>query len=392
MALLKKFLLLLALVPGATAWAANDGFLSTFDFSGFAQGRALGFFYNTNTPGGSLNDKDVLAGGETCSQALMQRLEFKLNARFPWEGWGIFTSAGADGYKTSFKDFYLAYAPEGGWGFKAGYFRVPFGLDPQTSSGDMDTVERPLIYGFGNFGWVNPLGFNAVGERDCGARFDWAPGPGFAGFSPLAQGAVVLGNGYDVVSRSPTQGMLRLGFDNRQEFEDLKNRVTFGLSLSYGANRFKRRTETYMPIGSEGNLASRPDQAVSAVDLGDKGIVIVKGVDLNLQMNNAFLKGEAISRQVESYASQGYYVTGVVEFAEFGVPVDLVARWEEAIQGYADGTHLPNVWYQALTGGITWHAAPAWKVQANYIALVLDNRQHAFPGSDLGILQVQYNF
>ena len=131
---------------------------------------------------------------------------------------------------------------------------------------------------------------------------------------------------------------------------------------------------------------------MQAVDLGNKGTLFVEGADLNLRMNAAMLKCEAISRQVENYTSQGYYVTGILEFAEFGLPVDLVARWEEAITSLADGTHLPNVWYQALTGGITWHAARNWKVQANYISLVLDNQQHAFAGSDLGILQVQWDF
>jgi hypothetical protein len=393
MALLKHWLWVLALAGAVSpAAGAQDGVLSAFDFSGFVQGRALGFFYDTQTPGGALSTAGDQAGGETATQALVQRLEFKLNAALPWRGWGVYTSAGADGSKTSFKDLYLGYASKNDWGFKAGRFRVPFGLDPQTSSGNMDTVERPLIYGFGNFGWVRPLGFNVVGERDYGLRFDFAPPPGFAGFSPLAQGAVVLGNGYDVLSRSPTQVMLRAGLDNRLEFEELKNQVTLGFSLSYGANHFQRRTEAYLPVGSTGNLASRPDLAVTAEDLGDKGVVVVEGVDLSLRMNNAVLKGEAVSRHVAGRAAQGYYVTGVVEFGELGVPLDLVVRWEEAIQSYADGTHLPQVWYQALTGGLTWHLARGWKVQANYLALVLDNAQHAFPGSDLGVLQVQWDF
>jgi hypothetical protein len=392
MVLLKRALLCWGFLLGAAAGAAADDFLSVWDFSGFVQGRGVGFFYNTAVPSGGLNDLGAGAGGEAGSQALFQRLEFSLNTRLPWAGWGIYTTAGADGYKTSFKDLYVKYAPEGDWGLKAGRFRVPFGLDPQSSSASMDTVERPLIYGFGNFGWVNPLGFNFVGERDYGVRFDWEPPPGFAGFSPLAQGGVVLGNGYDVASGAPTQFMLRVGFDNLLEFEDLKNQVTLGFSFSYGANHFVRRSETYLPIGSTGDLASRPDLSLQAVDLGNKGVVLVEGVDLTLRMNQVALKSEAVSRRVESYSSQGYYVTGVWELAEFGLPLDLVARWEEAIQGYADGTHLPNIWYQAVTSGFTWHLARAWKVQANYIVLVLDNQQHVFPGSDLGILQVQWNF
>ncbi|NTV52450.1 MAG: hypothetical protein HGA76_05495 [Candidatus Firestonebacteria bacterium] len=392
MALLKTFGPALALALCVSAWGSEAGFLSAWDFSGYMQGRALGFFYNAQTPGGELNDQGARAGGEAGNQALIQNLEFKLKSRLPWQGWRLVTSAGADGYKTSFKDIYAAWERPDGWSVKAGRFRVPFGLDPQTSTGDMDLTERPLIYGFGNYGWVNPLGFNFVGDRDYGVRCDWTPAPGFAGFSPLVQGAVVLGNGYDIQSRSPTQVMLRLGCDNRLEFEDLKNRVTFGVSFSYGANHFKRRAETYMPVGVPGDLASRPDLALSTQDLGDKGVVWVEGADITLRMNNAVVKGEAVSRRMDARRAQGYYATGILEFAEFGLPLDLTARWEEAITDYADGTHVPNRWYQALTGGVTWHVARNWKMVAVYTALVLDNQQHVFPGSDLGMLQVQWDF
>jgi hypothetical protein len=132
--------------------------------------------------------------------------------------------------------------------------------------------------------------------------------------------------------------------------------------------------------------------SLPAEDLGGQGEVRVEGWDLLLRMNNLVLKAETVSRTLEQFASQGYYVTGVLEGADFGVPFDLALRWEEALQGFADGVHEPNVWYQATTAGLTWHVNAAWQVQVNYISLLLDKQQHAFPNSDLWIMQVQWNF
>jgi hypothetical protein len=395
MALLKHGLLAVLLAAACAVHAqASDEFLSQFDFSGFIQGRATTLLFNKDMPQGALNDlpSPDRAGGEASTQALIKRLEFNLNADLPWAGWSIKTTTGVGGSQTVFKDIYLAYQPVAECTIKLGQFRVPFGVDPQISSGDMELVERPLIYSFGNFGWVAPLGMEFVGERDYGLRADWVSKPGFANFAPIVQAGVLGGNGHNVQAKSLSQVMARMAVVNQVDFVDLKNNFTLGFSGSYGANRFIQRTETYSPIGSTGDMDTRPDLAVRADNPGGRGTVAVWGVDASTRMDNLVVKGEAVSRQIGDYAAQGYYATAIIEFGDFGVPLDLTLRWDEAIQGYADGSHLPNVWYQAYTAGLTWHPDKHWRVQANYIVLLLDNQQHVFPGSDLFILQVQWNF
>jgi hypothetical protein len=256
----------------------------------------------------------------------------------------------------------------------------------------MDTVERPMIYSYGNFGWVAPLGFDFVGDRDYGVRLDWTPPPGFANFAPILETAWVCGNGHDVALRPGSQIMARLAVANRIRFEEMRNDVIAGVSYSYGANRFSRRTEAYLPIGLPGDLDQAPEQAVQAEDLGSRGEVQVLGVDVLMRMNNLVLKGEALTRRVKGFDAQGYYATAILEFGTFGIPVDLVARWEESITGYADGIHLPNQWYQGITAGCTWRPGKNWRIQANYLMLSIDNVPHGFPGADVGVLQVQWEF
>jgi len=392
MALLRHGLLAAGCLFGCLSAVAAATPSLDFEFSGYVQGRAT--VRSGDAAPGPLNTQPEpdRAGGEACTQALLKRLNFSLGGRLPWDGWSVQTVTAVVGSQTQFQDLYLAWRPTAYLNFKAGRFRVPFGIDPQTLSAGMDTVERPLAYGFGNFGWVAPLGMEFTGERDYGLRADYAGPDGFAGFKPFVAAALVFGNGQGIASKTPTQIMTRAGVSSRIDLAELRHELTVGLSASCGWNRFIRPPERYLPIGVAGDLESNPGAAVTAEDLGTHGVVSVLGADWILRMNEVVLKGETLLRRVGSYASQGYYVTGLWELAAYGLPVDLVLRWEEAAQGYADGAHLPNRKYQAATAGFNWRLTPGWRLQADYIALLLDYRQSAFAGSDLFIAQLQFEF
>lgn len=385
----------LILLSGTIASAAPKPLrpLSDFLFTGYLQGRFTGLLSSNETNAGPLNDlpDPDLAGGEASTQALIKRLEFSLGTALPWPGWSVLASAGVTGSQTQVLDAYLAYQPASVFTVKAGRFRVPFGIDPQTSSAESDFVERPLIYGFGNFGWIAPLGMDFVGQRDYGLRADYLGPVGFAGFASSAAAAWVLGNGRDVESKSPTQIMARLGTASRTALADMRHDLAIGLSISYGRNEFIRHSECYLPIGAFGNLAANPD-AVTADDLGADGTVTVLGADAVLRMNQLVLKAETLARQTGPYASRGYYITALYELAVAGRPLTFAFRWDEAVQGYADGVHRAGQVYRAAATGINWDPAPSWRLQADYFALLLDEDGHAFPGSDLLIAQVQFSF
>lgn len=373
-------------------WAETPCLFSEWDFSGCVQGRVLGIADGPGKPQGPLNDlpNPDYAGGQAETQALIQRLEFALSSKLPWSGWSVLGSAGLTGSQSVIQDAYLSFQPNRILQLRLGRFRVPFGLEPQTPSAGLDLPERALVYHFGNFGWVGPAGMEFVSERDIGLRADGAWPPGFAGFAPQFAAGLVLGNGRDVLPHLPPQFLGRIGVSSRAEVAGLRHELSFGFSGSCGENRFARHSERYLPLGAAGDLQTNPAEAVTADDLGDQGLVSVLGMDAVLRMNDLRLQAEGLTRKVRQYTSQGYYVTAAWE--QEGLPLAVLLRWEEAVQGYADGVHVPNRIYQAATAGINIFPAADWKIQAAYMALLQDFRQHVFPGSDLIILQAQWVF
>ncbi len=395
MALLRAAALSLLLL---SAWAgrgsAEPAFLSEWDFDGFVQGRLTSLPGGLAKPAGPLStaSQPARAGGDADTPLSLKRLEYGFRNHLPWTGWSLKVSAGITGSGPDVKDAYLAYEPSAISSWRLGRMRVPFGLEPQVSSGRMDTVERPLVYGFGNFGWASSLGMDFVGERDYGLRADWKWPAGFAGFAPGLSAGVFLGNGHDVLPDVPAQIMARLGTVNRMALAALRNEISLGVSASYGRNRLDAKAYDYLPIGSRGDLESDPEASVPADDLGGHAWVAVAGGDAEIRMNDLVLKGEILARRVARRLSRGYYATCTLNLEAMGLPLTLVARWEEAEQGYADGAHRPGQVYQAATAGCTWRPFPAWRLQADYLALLLSGRAHAFPGSDLFILQAQWDF
>lgn len=378
-----------------TARADNHQPLVDYDFSGYIQGRLVGRFFQVEAPDGPLNSMSEprLAGGGKQNMVSLERLEFRLSTHLPWLRWSAAASAEVLGDKAVIKDAYIQYQQNAVTRWTAGRFRVPFGQELQRSSSSLDLVERSLLYGFGNYGWVEPLGLEAVGERDWGAKLDFTWPTAWANFSPFLTTALVLGNGRLVEPNLPTLGMARAGFSNRLDFDELRNEFLLGVSLAYGQVKCEDRRELYVPIGSSGSLATAPQDAVRTVNLGERVTVATAGADARLRINELVLTGEWLRRRLQGYAAEGYMVTALLELSAWDWDGwEAVARWEEMRAGMADGAHDPFRPYQAATVGCNWRAWPDVRVQFNYITLYVNGSAHQFPGSDLLLVQVQYQF
>ncbi|MEW6516842.1 MAG: hypothetical protein AB1439_08065 [candidate division FCPU426 bacterium] len=382
---------------GSAPWARaeNNQPLFDFAFSGYVQARLLGRFFQIQAPDGPLNTypEPALAGGGKQNTISLERLEFKLSTPLPWLRWSTTASASVLGTKAVIKDAYVQYQQNAVTRWTAGRFRVPFGQELQRSSAELDTVERPLLYGFGNYGWVGPLGLDAVGERDWGAKLDFVWPTAWSNFSPFLTTALVLGNGRLVETSAPTLGMVRAGLNNRLDIDELRHELVAGLSLAYGQVRCEERREQYLPVGLAGNLLTNPQDAVATEALGQRATVATVGADLRLRVNELVLTGEWLRRRLQAFVSEGYVATAVLELSAWDWDGwEAVARWEEIRTGFADGSHDPHRPYQAATLGCNWKAWPDVRVQFNYVTIYMEGIPHRFPGSDLLLVQVQYQF
>jgi hypothetical protein len=384
----------LGLLPAA-AWAERNQPLVDYKFDGFVQGRLLGRFFEVQAPEGPLNTlpEPSLAGGGKENMIYLHLLEFSLSTPLPWLRWSVAATASLESEKAVLAEAYIQYQQNAVTRWTVGRFRVPFGQEPQRLSSSLDTVERSLLYGFGNFGWVEPLGLEAVDERDWGAKLDFTWPTAWANFSPFLTTALVFGNGRLVVPDLPTLGMVRAGFNNRLDVDEVRSEFLIGVSLAYGQVKCEERGEWYIPIGSQGDLLTAPQDAVQTVNLGERVTDAVVGADTRLRFNDLVLSGEWLRRRLQAYVSEGYMVTALLELSTWDWDGwEAVARWEDIRAGLADGGHDPFKTYQAATLGCNWRAWPGVRVQFNYVTLYLDGIPHHFPGSDLLLVQAQYQF
>ncbi|MCK5242534.1 hypothetical protein KAR34_08790 [bacterium] len=396
LAFLIRFLLSSVLTLSLAVLApADDRALVDFDFSGYLQGRIICHMYTPEHVSGLLSTslEPNQAGGEKETAATIKRMKFKLTTPLFNSAWTLIASGGVKAKNAYLEDTYIRYSPQNNITWQAGICRVPFGLEPQTSSGKLDTLERALMYEYGNFGWIGRLGMGIMAERSVGLRMDVCWPQIFASITPGISAAIMSGNGKNTKSDLPAQGFMRLTASSTLQEEELQHTMAIGVSGTYGQNHFSTSRWDYLPIGSQGNLFTDPDSMLSMDEWNEYEMVITLGADGLLRINELTITAEYASREFSGYRSTGYYVTGILELKKhLLVDLYLVGRWEEAKQGYADGAHLPDQPYQAATLGITWQLTKTWKVQINYLAIYLELIPHAFPGSDILLGQVQVDF
>ncbi|MBN1594528.1 hypothetical protein JW933_01240 [candidate division FCPU426 bacterium] len=396
MALLSRLLLLLIFYfLGSPPVCAQERPLLDYTFSGFVQGRATALPAAKEPAPGILRSGSGSnqAAGTKKNQVAIHQLDFSLATTLPGGPFQLKSSATVTAGKVMIKDAYLAYIPFPGMTWRAGQFRIPFGHELQISSRDLDTPERSLLYGFGNFGWVEDMGFALLQERSYGLCLDMEWEPVFASMAPFLSLACVAGNSKNTQPDLPAQAVARIGVGSSLHLEELMHDLALGVSCAYGRQKYSPRQWEYMPIGSTGNLASNPGARMVTEAWEQYETAAVFGADAMLRLNEVTVKTEWASRSLSRGRASGYYITGIFDLSAYVLEgMAAVLRWEEASGTYSDGAHRPGQFYQAATAGLKWNLSGFWTLRLDYIALYLDRIPHAFNGSDIVSAQVQFTF
>lgn len=395
MAVLIRILIILVWSAWPLFVQASSRPLLDYEFSGYVQGRLTAFLINTQKVPGPLNDllDPDLAGGEYETMGTIKRLEFSLSTKLNYAGWKTNVTGTVFGTKAKIKTAMLQWKPNNRLTLLAGLIPIPFGLEQSISSSSLATIERSLIYSFGNFGWVDSLGLHLIDQYAHGARLNLRSSNHLWGFLPYLNAAVVTGSGRQVSPRYPTQVVVKAGLNSLQYDQPFRYHIKWSFSGSYGWNQFEQRFEKYIPVGISGDLLTAPEKAVQIDYLGRDGFVALLGSGLNLRLADLLVTHEWIWKKIHRQSNYGYYLQAQLElFNYIETDLELVVKWEEIIAQLADGVHRPGTRYQALTMGMTWTIISNWMMQLNYIRLYQNSRPHSFTGSDLLISQLQWRF
>lgn len=368
--------------------------LIDYDFNGYVQGRLTAFLLHTDKLQGPLNTLPVpaAAGGEYETGGYLNRLEVSLATPLSGQDWRIMATAAITGGKGEIKSAYLSWTPAPWLNAQAGLITVPFGLENQLSSRLLPTVERSLLYGFGNFGWVSGLGFNFMDQYAYGLAFKSNFSGPWPGWKVEAQAGLVTGNGALMLpGLFPSQLTGRVSIGQQEASDPDQDQWSIGLSASRGWVSWAQHNESYLPIGiQQGGQALRTN-FIPVTGLDQQGPVAVLGPELLVRFHSLSLSGEWLAKSPDGHWLQGYY--GLVQWDLLpNQVVSLAGKWEDSVAFFSDGVHNPGTRYQALTVGVNWKPITAWRLQADYIVLYQDFKPHQFTGSDLFITQLQFEF
>ncbi len=392
MALLRWFLALLLLSLTGLSLAAERPLLD-YTFSGYGQGRLTAFLINTEKLHGPLNTlpDPSQAGGESETAVYLNRLEISLGTPLAGHTWHVRAKAVITGSKGVIESAYVSWTPTPLITSQAGLITVPFGLENQLSSRLLPTVERALIYGFGNFGWVSDLGFKFMDQYAYGIRLNaHYPGP-WPGWQAHAQLGLVTSNGALARPDWPSQLTGRAGVSRQWQNQNGHGQWALGFSASWGWSAWEQHHEAYLPIGSQKSGQALSSLFIPATLLDQAGPVAVLGPDMLFQIDAVTVRGEWLAKNLDGHWAQGYYILS--QWDLFHEPaISLTGKWEESVAFFSDGAHAPGTRYQALTLGLIWKLSSAWRLQGNYLALYKDFKPHQFTGADLFITQLQFEF
>lgn len=353
--------------------------ISSIKYEGFIQLRIANPIGSFEKPSGFLNSSGAKAGGETDQYIYLERAEFKLSSSFIASNVFIVAAGDVSKFSGKFRDVYAEWQLENIGNIRFGQFRIPFGIELQTSSSKLLTAERSILYGFGNFGYLAPLGFNVLEERDLGVRFDISP------FSL----AFVSGKSSGFISNSlMTDPIVR--FDYPFSFGDLT--VAIGSSAMWGRNKYKTAGTNYIPIGTAKDINSNPTEVITTSDYDERLYFNIYGLDFSVKFFETAIQAEWIKQTFSLGTTEGYSVTFSSGLGCIGINfLELVYRYEQVKKDWQDNIHKASVLYEGHTAGINLNLSNHWKLQLNYIILFAD-RSSSFYGSNVFIFQTQYSF
>lgn len=368
----------------------KDISLSKLKYEGFIQLRIANPVGSFEKPSSFLNSSDAKAGGETDQYIYLERAEFKLSSSFIAPNIFIIAAGDVSKFSGKFKDVYAEWQLENIGNIKFGQFRIPFGIELQTSSLKLKTAERSILYGFGNFGYAAPLGFNVLEERDLGIGWD---SPSFTlspAFSTQLNLAVITGKSYGFVSNSlMADPIFRWSWKISSANSFV---VDIGTSAMWGRNKFRISSANYIPIGTVGNLDSNPIGTITSSDFEERLYFNIYGLDFSMRFLEFDIKAEWIKQTFSLGNLDGCSLTFSSGLGYLGVNIlEPVYRYEQAKKSWQDNVHSAGTLYENHTIGINFLLGENWKIQTNYTILLADRSSNFF-GSNIFIVQTQYSF
>ena len=275
----------------------------------------------------------------------LRRAELYLRGRIT-ERVAYYITADANGSGTPIRDAYLDVAWTPSAGFRLGQFRIPFGIEPQTSSRKLLFIDRVLISSLGEQQRVIE---NVLQERDLGVRLAGEPLSGPLNVSYAA--ALVNGEG-----------------TNKTETNGLKDVVgRFGLRLAG------------VQIGASAYRGKRQDAAFVDRDRTRFGW----DAEFNPNYLKALLiRAELITGRDDLTHRRGWYAVAAYQVTDHWQPAARFEAWDPDSDAAGDT-------FTRTTLGVNYYLAGDTKLAANYEF----RNDKAHPGlGNLALAQYQISF
>lgn len=383
------FLLLLAAAAPLRAW--QDPF-NDWTASGYLQ------VLQINRPTGGLPPYGPLAGGSPAapdqgavgynSDGLWYRsLALSLSGPLGWQGFSADLEMEIYHDTAFMGDLYVRW--DGAFGtLRLGQSYLPFGVEQQTDKADLVGIQRSLMYGFGNFGSIQPWGLQLMNQRGFGLR--WDADRSFGPLKILTQaGAMNFGGGYLYAKAEGGIGRLALRWAG-----DVFG-VEAGYSALLGRADFVGTPAYFTPLGA---AQGAPLQA--ADDLSGKGGLASWGPDAHVDAGPLHAQGELALQSLDGLLRGGGQATVWLDLdgllAHAGAAPGwrrayLYTKWEQAFSDFGDGVHQAGALYSATTYGLRlptgWRPA---SLKVEYMQVGSDSFGDLLP--DGRIVQVQLQF
>jgi hypothetical protein len=329
-------------------------------------------------PSGALNNYGDPATGMFQDGLWASLVEAHVSGPLGWDGFSAMLNPKTDLNAASFGDLYVQWDTPWQWRLRVGQERLPLGWEQQVSPIHLVTVQRSLLYGFGNYGHVAPWGLGLLNERAWGLRGDrsWT----WDGGGLDLQVGGFDGGGADFSAAVFGQGRLAV----RQAWGPVA--LLAGLNGLYGRASLLSAPNSYLPLGQ-----ADPSQAWQAGDAaGGKGALSLGGLDAGLDVGPWHARAEAMLESLTVWRRGGAMATAWLDLPGWQpVKPSLYAREEEAFTSRPDGVHRPNSLYRCGTLGLS--APAAWGASLKLEAVnVSDDDFRPFAGGRIYQAELQW--
>jgi hypothetical protein len=335
-------------------------------------------------PTGFLDDQSQAADGYTRDGVWGRSLDVRLSGPLGYPGWSAALESATNFDTTTVADAFVRV--QGAWGaWTLGQCYLPFGAEQQVSKADLVTIQRSLVYGFENYGHLQPWGLELVNQRGIGLRWDdfW----GLPGGAILSAQAGTFGfSGGEYLNAEGGLGRLNAEW-GRGVF-----RVQAAWSLLGARAGWALQDGAYAPLGA----AQDAPFIVAAAPTG-KGLMRAWGPDASMQFGVLHVHAEWAAESLEGGLRGGGQWTAFAAPAQWLSGQGLAKAWsdwrpyvrfDQAFTSFADGMHAPNAPIKAQVLGLQmptgWDAA---NLKWEYVLLRCDASGGVIP--DGRIFQVQ---